>query len=726
MLISMQALPDAIPASSVIHAPETVRASSSMQTGSHTANYIRSILITGCSGLQEAGIRFDSSQKNYVIEMRNARGELMASRVLAPAKQGGYASDFTFRIAAAPNSKTCQLQILCGKSEGKEESRNEPEDTGMPGDESQKDEAAIDDDLALDQPSALEKPQAAPTDSTGQPEPAGPDESRQPGHSQNEPDSFRQNGTHDPESENCAQEAEPEKDASGKEDQSPEKNDDSKDMMDPDLETSQPGVGGLEKPGSNPFELQVPMQFPSASGSLIEQDPLDKPVLVIQPVQSVQKPAPKIDKKPITALKKEELTVKSPVQAPAALRPVESETLKPAAKQEQPESLKQSLQPSLTVPADDALPNRVNEALQPGLALIPSVPVLQKTAASSSSQNLSAPLIPSTDGSLQADQSLEWKAAGYLQELQMSPSLAAAQNPADVPVQESAVKPALNTADDLPKEMSLQNRISHAGRLSLSAAEKMLNFPAAALRDPQKVSAPKASLSSGSRQFPSGRRLYIQDPSKLKVQVDHGQIKDVQVVSQTTRKSYPDLEQAMQAEQNAAFEVEARIEDSSSHQISTAFWTVICAGKTVQEKSVLPGKEIASSYTLNEQGKVVSYQQEKGAAALLCRGFDPVESKKVAAGETLRMYVKAKPGSYSVWINGKEKPARVQEDELGQKFLPIKAGIGTTRIRVLRNGSTIYSGELQSHNPFAVVGMIGPALGTLTGVLLDVRRRRLA
>lgn len=258
------------------------------------------------------------------------------------------------------------------------------------------------------------------------------------------------------------------------------------------------------------------------------------------------------------------------------------------------------------------------------------------------------------------------------------------------------------------------------------APEKLLHLSPRANEKSQASMKSGAILQSGQSQFAEGRKLFIKDPSSLKVHVDHGQIKEVQIISQATKKVYPDLEKAMQAEKNTAFAVQAQIQNDSTSQITTASWTVVPAASASIEASTSSGRKLSSYYALDGEGKIVSYQQQKASTALLCREFDPIGSKKVTPGETLRLYVDAKPGSYAIEMNGKTKAVDVMEDELGQKYLPIKAGIATTQLKVSRNGRTIYNDRLQTQNPFAITGMIAPALGIFTGVLLDVRRRRLA
>ena len=233
-----------------------------------------------------------------------------------------------------------------------------------------------------------------------------------------------------------------------------------------------------------------------------------------------------------------------------------------------------------------------------------------------------------------------------------------------------------------------------------------------------------AVLKANKRSFQSGNRLYIKDPSALRVHVDHGSVQAMEVRSQQSNKVYPDLEEAVKAEKYATFDVKAKIQ-SEDKQISQASWTVIPIGQPVQSQIETRNGRLDNTFALSEEGKVVAYQQEKRQQPILCRGFDPVKTDDVRPGETLRMYVDDKPGLYQVRINGKEIQTSLQKDELGQSYLPVPAKLGSTKLRVLRDGKTVYTGNLECSNPFRSLKLVGPVLGAAAGLILDVRRRKL-
>ncbi|MBD5423785.1 MAG: hypothetical protein HDR44_01485, partial [Allobaculum sp.] len=144
----------------------------------------------------------------------------------------------------------------------------------------------------------------------------------------------------------------------------------------------------------------------------------------------------------------------------------------------------------------------------------------------------------------------------------------------------------------------------------------------------------------------------------------------------------------------------------------------------VEQSISLPAQDIKAFYTLEEDGKLSSYRQpSKLSNALLCRGFEPLDTQNVYPGESLRVYVEEE-GEYTLSINGKSKIVSLQQDELGQPFIPVSVGALKTDIALQKDGTTIYSQSLQTNNPMVRLGWIAPVIGSLVGIILDVRRRK--
>ncbi len=327
-------------------------------------------------------------------------------------------------------------------------------------------------------------------------------------------------------------------------------------------------------------------------------------------------------------------------------------------------------------------------------------------------------------------------------EVLQSPALASTQTTdLNAPLLNSTAKDPSLFSTNLPAapqttSLSLKPQASQIRASAPPASQDLTKPDTSILTTPQTIAKDRLNLAAGSasaanavlkankRSFQSGNRLYIKDPSALQVHVDHGSVQALEVRSQQTNKVYPDLEEAVKAEKDATFDVKAKIQ-SDTKQISQASWTVIPIGQPVETQVDTKAGHLNSVFTLSEEGKVVAYQQEKRQQPILCRGFDPIKTTEVRPGETLRMYIDDKPGTYQVRINGEEIQASLQQDELGQNYLSVPTKLGSTKLRILRDGKTVYSGSLECSNPFRSLKLVGPALGAAAGLILDVRRRKL-
>lgn len=274
----------------------------------------------------------------------------------------------------------------------------------------------------------------------------------------------------------------------------------------------------------------------------------------------------------------------------------------------------------------------------------------------------------------------------------------------------SALLPGLDSSDSRRTESVVQ------------PSGSMTRIRQALLKSPN--ASVQAVLKTGTRQYRSGNQLYVRDPQQVEIQVQNGSLQKLSVRSRATEKTYPDLQEAMKAETNTAFEVEASLQPSGQKTVEKARWTVIPAGETVHQKISFSAGEIETFYTLDQNGKLTGYQQTRLSAPLLCRGFDPVDSQQIIPGETLRLYVDPVPGSWQISLNGKTEIRNPEQDELGQPYLPIRAGHGKTELKVLRDGRTLCSQTLTVRNPFASFPTVYAALGAAVGGLLEYRRRR--
>ncbi len=287
------------------------------------------------------------------------------------------------------------------------------------------------------------------------------------------------------------------------------------------------------------------------------------------------------------------------------------------------------------------------------------------------------------------------------------------------PAQNSIQDPSLK-ADVFLQKPSM-DALGISSRLDLDAKTSASH---ALMASPVRQPSVSAALKVDKRSIQAGNRLYIKDPSALQVHVDHGSLQALEVRSQASQKVYPDLEEAVAAERNAAFDVKAKIQ-SEDHQSSTVSWTVIPIGQPVQSELNTRNGQINTVFTLSEEGKIVGHLQDKSSQPILCRGFEPVGDKSLTPGETLRMYVNDQPGTYQIRIDGQDIQTKIEQDELGQNYLSVPVRLGSSRLRVMRDGKTVYASDLNCHNPFQSLKVVFPVLGAAAGLILDVRRRRM-
>ncbi|MBD5423866.1 MAG: hypothetical protein HDR44_01905 [Allobaculum sp.] len=240
----------------------------------------------------------------------------------------------------------------------------------------------------------------------------------------------------------------------------------------------------------------------------------------------------------------------------------------------------------------------------------------------------------------------------------------------------------------------------------------------------QQATMPLATVQQAGQSLSQGNTLYVKDPKEVQVHVENGTLQEIKVFSKDSKKTYTSLEMAMEAEKQATFEMEANVKSTHSDQMSQSKWTIIPLGETVEQSISLPAQDIKAFYTLEEDGKLSSYRQpSKPANALLCRGFEPLATQSVYPGESLRVYVEEE-GDYTLSINGKSQIVSLQQDELGQPFIPVSVGALKTDIALQKDGTTIYSQSLQTNNPMVRLGWMAPVIGSLVGIILDVRRRK--
>ncbi len=307
------------------------------------------------------------------------------------------------------------------------------------------------------------------------------------------------------------------------------------------------------------------------------------------------------------------------------------------------------------------------------------------------------------------------------------PSSSLKTDPQQMPALDQLAYPPVDLLDSASFSLSLTSSKPETLSSSDQQVEKKTSSP---LLKPlvkelqQQAAKPLATVQQAGQSLSQGNTLYVKDPSEVQVHVENGTLQEIKVFSKDSRKTYTSLEMAMEAEKQATFEMEANLKSSHSDQISQAKWTIIPLGETIEQSISLPAQDIKAFYTLENNGKLSSYRQpSKLSNALLCRGFEPLETQSVYPGESLRVYVEEE-GDYTLSVNGKHQNVSLQQDELGQSYIPVSVGALKTDITLEKDGATIYSQSLQTNNPMVRLGWIAPVIGSLVGIILDVRRRK--
>ncbi len=280
---------------------------------------------------------------------------------------------------------------------------------------------------------------------------------------------------------------------------------------------------------------------------------------------------------------------------------------------------------------------------------------------------------------------------------------------------ESTISPSVSTAQAVIPQGQISDQIPISQ-----------NTPSSGLKSLKKelekqALEPLATIQQAGQLISQGHTLYVKNPNDVQVQVENGTLQEIKVRSNDTKKIYTNLERAMNAEKQATFELEAQLKNHES-QITQAKWTIVPLGDPIQQAVSVPAGQVEAFYTLEENGQLTSYRQSDLTKALLCRGFEPLETQTVFPGEKLRMYVEE--GEYDLSINGKKQVVKVEQDELGQPYLSIPVGPLKTDIALQKNGQTIYKQSLQTNNPLWRFGWFAPFIGSLVGIGLDVRRRK--
>lgn len=236
-------------------------------------------------------------------------------------------------------------------------------------------------------------------------------------------------------------------------------------------------------------------------------------------------------------------------------------------------------------------------------------------------------------------------------------------------------------------------------------------------------SGPVAKLSSLDRQYVSGSRIYTQDPAALELQVEGGSVSMYEVRSLESKKTYPDLKAALEAEAGALLEVRAQILGENA-SLKPSAWTIVPIGAPLAEKISIPGKDVDRYFSLDQNGSLVMHQNARTSRAMLCRGFEQIEPVNLVPREELRLYIDDPARDYTLEIDGKQRDAIVSEDEIGQPYIKVRAAAGAHTLKLMQAGQVVYESCMAARSlwPMALVPIV---LGAAAGVICDVRRRRM-
>lgn len=143
-----------------------------------------------------------------------------------------------------------------------------------------------------------------------------------------------------------------------------------------------------------------------------------------------------------------------------------------------------------------------------------------------------------------------------------------------------------------------------------------------------------------------------------------------------------------------------------------------------QEQIQLPGLRLKRFCSLDENGRMIRRDALHRKEVMLCRGFVQTDGTDIMPCEALRLYVDDPSASYALQIDGKEQPAKLKEDELGQPYLELYSVRKNQRVEVFKDGQKLDTLTLHVKPASAMGGLI-LACGLLGGFAADGKRRRL-
>ncbi|WP_288339205.1 hypothetical protein [uncultured Allobaculum sp.] len=233
----------------------------------------------------------------------------------------------------------------------------------------------------------------------------------------------------------------------------------------------------------------------------------------------------------------------------------------------------------------------------------------------------------------------------------------------------------------------------------------------------------QTALKGNEKAYKPGELIFTSSAQDLKVDVQNGTLEAFTVQSLDTQKTYESLEQAFDAESNSAFQIQAVFLDARQQKVDQS-WTVIDSGKMFQEQIQLPGLRLKRFCSLDENGRMIRRDALHRKEVMLCRGFVQTDGTDIMPCEALRLYVDDPSASYALQIDGKEQPAKLKEDELGQPYLELYSARKNQRVEVFKDGQKLDTLTLPVKPASAMGGLI-LACGLLGGFAADGKRRRL-
>lgn len=232
-----------------------------------------------------------------------------------------------------------------------------------------------------------------------------------------------------------------------------------------------------------------------------------------------------------------------------------------------------------------------------------------------------------------------------------------------------------------------------------------------------------AKLKNSEGEYGAGKKVFVRDAGALELEVSNGSLHAYTVQSTQTKKSYPDLKTALEREKDTSFEVRAEILNTQEEKQTNA-WTVVPLSDPVAHRISVPGTSVEKYYTLCSDGRVVCNEKSRVSKTMLCREFEKTDGLKLKPGEPLRLYVDDALADYSLCVDGKTAPVTLCEDELGQPYVALQAGLQTQSVSLRQNGKEVYEGTLQSVPLWPLAAGVTLS-GILAGAFYDLRRRTL-